>query len=139
MTIAQWVAVFFDYKKRLGMPCFLSFNEDIAVANHRFDDEGTCMITINPTVDFRRPEHLILHEFAHHRICAAHVNSDAYLDPNIECHFGWGDGHCEHWAQTLCDMYRETDTDLPFTTSFAFFAKAAGIRRQNFVTEGNDG
>jgi hypothetical protein len=131
----EWIRVHADLMEKLKLPCVLRFSSSVSIASHSIeayandpDDFGRileCRITINTDVDFRRPEHLILHEAAHHR-------STCYAE--WEC----GDQHCEHWAQTLCDMYKETGVALPQTTSFFEFAKAAGIIRKNFATEGDD-
>jgi len=140
-TREEWTKVHADLMEKLRLPCKLEFSTDVKVGQHEFmdgDDDvclgsGDCVIRVNPEVDFREPAHLILHEGAHHKVCAPH--RDAF---NVEhwCHVGGG-GHCKHWAKVLCDMYRETGTSLPQTTSFIEFAKAAGIVRQNFVREGD--
>ena len=135
-TIKEWTVIHADLMQRLHLPCRLNFSTNVSrFASHSFDDYGTCTITINLEADFRVPHHLILHEAAHHRVCAPYVGSeDLEILESIWCHYGL-DGHCEHWAQTLCDMYRETGIPLPQTTSFIEFAKAAGIVRKNFVKE----
>lgn len=131
-TRKEWARVHADLMEKLKLPCGLRFSADVRIAEHGIVEAVshgvhivTCRITINPKADFRVPEHLILHEAAHHR-------STCYTD--WEC----GDPHCDHWAKILCDMYRETETPLPQTTGFFWFAKAAGIVRENFAREGNN-
>jgi hypothetical protein len=135
MTEQEWREVYNRYKKLLGLPCALAFGTHVKTAEHRHDDYGTCMVTINPEVDFKRPEHLILHEFAHHRTLSGVMPK--YLEHGVvpeerECCFGWTGGHCWHWAADLCDMYRETGTELPYSTMFESFANLAGIKYSIF-------
>src|SRR5271169_1075499 len=122
-TREEWTRVHADLMAQLRLPCTLEFSTEVKVGQHEFMDDGICILRVNPDADFRTPEHLILHEAAHHRICEPYRG-----DFEVEqwCHIGWS-GHCEHWAQVLCDMYRETGIALPQTTSFIEFAKAAGI------------
>ncbi len=137
-TIKEWTEIHADLMQRLHLPCRLNFSREIAVAQHSFDDDDGCHITINPKVDFRVPEHLILHEAAHHRVCAIYANGDAEIEENVLCHYGWGTGHCEHWSRALCDIYHETKISLPQITSFTEFAKAAGIVHKNYAMEGEN-
>lgn len=126
-TYDEWKRVFTDLKAKLNLPCRLRMKEDVKIGRHLVQDwdldDGTeahvCYIDINPDVDFRVPEHLILHE-------AAHCRANAF----DEYH-----GHDEMWAEILLRMYREADIALPQTTSFLAFAKVAGIERKNFVRE----
>jgi hypothetical protein len=136
-----WERIHAEYGKYLGCPCRLQFSEDVITASHRFDDDFGCVITVNPTLEFLRPEHLILHEFAHHRnitpIIELHGDEEegtldmlsVESDQRSCCIYG---GHCEHWAQTLLDMYRETSTKLPYTTMFEKFAEVAKIKFKVF-------
>lgn len=119
-TKEEWSRVHAELTAKLNLPCELRFNPDVKIGRHSVEDDGTCRIEINPEVDFRVPEHLILHEGAHHR---AHEFDEYH-------------GHDEMWAAILCKMYREAGIALPQTTSFFAFAKAAGIERKNFVKEG---
>jgi hypothetical protein len=138
LTIPEWTEVYNRYKMQLGLPCVLLFDTSVKTAVHRADDEGTCTVTINPDVDFKRPEHLILHEFAHHRTLAPvlfwYWSVDGVPDDRLCC-LGWTGGHCKHWAQDLCDIYRETGTALPYSTMFEEFATAAGIKQKLFDPE----
>jgi hypothetical protein len=118
-TKEEWEVVYADLMAKLHLPCELRFSSKVRIGQHIHEDDGTCHIDINPDVDFRCPEHLILHEGAHHR---------AY-DEDV-----WH-GHDELWAGILVAMYREAGVPLPQTTSFFAFAKAAGIERKNFVNE----
>src|SRR5271166_1070949 len=136
-----WVEMHARYGKLLGCSCRLRFSEDVTNAEHRHnEDDSTCWITINPTIHFLRPEHLILHEFAHHRLITPLLFTDLGLDEdwiekiqkeNHECCV-FGGGHCEHFAHTLMDMYHETSTELPYSTMFEKFAKLAGIKYKVF-------
>ena len=119
-TKEEWRQVFTRLAAKLNLPCELKFDRRVKVGQHYVADDGTCRITINPNVDFRVPEHLILHEGAH---CRA-MEFDEYH------------GHDDMWAGILCKMYEESGVPLPQTTSFVSFAKAAGIERKNFATEG---
>jgi hypothetical protein len=133
-TIEEWTKVHADLTEKLCLPCKLKFSTDVRVGRHEFEDDGTCCITVNLDADFRVPAHLILHEGAHHRICEPYRGE---FDVDQWCHIG-GSGHCTHWAQVLCDMYKETGIALPQTTSFLEFAKLAGVIRKNYVREGDD-
>lgn len=123
-----WERMHAEFGVRLGCPCGLQFSEEVITANHRFEDDGTCLITINPTLDFQRPEHLVLHEFAHHRALVPYFHQGD-MEIDHECCL---DGHCEHWAQTLVDMYRETSTEFPFSTMFESFATLAEVKHKAF-------
>ena len=140
----EWTAVVERYRKQLRVPCRLLFSTDVKVGRHSWDDCGTCSLTINPEVDFKRPEHLVLHEMAHHInmepfICvdweeyspAVQFNYKAAGD-NRYCCSGWTGGHCYHWAQTLVDIYKKTGTALPYSTGFEKFAELAGIKHKIF-------
>ena|ERR1700676_3320373 len=126
-TKQEWIRIHADLMEKLGLPCELRLSSSgVKIGCHFFEnDRKNCCIKINPKADFRVPEHLILHEAAHHR-------SLCYVD--WDC----GDQHCEHWAKTLLDMYKETGTPLPQTTGFFEFAKIARIIRKNFATEGEN-
>lgn len=125
-TRAQWKSVHTDLMKRLGLPCKLRFSAKVKIGQHIFvEDRKTlpiywaCHLDINPTVDFSNPEHLILHEAAHHR----HFHS-----PEEFCPCPGIISHCKHWAKILCDMYEETGITLPHGTGFHAFAKVARIK-----------
>lgn len=108
-----WIRVHADLMTKLHLPCELRLTRDVKIGQHIVEDDGTCHIDINPDVDFRGPEHLILHEGAH---CRSNADPD-----------GLWHGHDEHWAKILCQMYREAGVTLPETTGFQAFAEAAGI------------
>jgi hypothetical protein len=83
---------------------------------------------VNPTVAFKVPEHLILHEAAHHIIISGeYCQCGEKFAVVIGSHVFGDIHHCEHWAKTLLDIYRKTGTPLPFGTQFELFAKVAGI------------
>jgi len=147
-TIGDWKRVHADLMEKLRLPCKLRFSSETKViGRHILEDGGkldgvrivNCCIEVNPEADFRVPEHLILHEAAHHRNMAA-INDDDFDvcdGPGKRgCCFA-PNGHCKHWAKALCDMYQETGTPLPQTTSFVEFANMAGIARKNFTREGD--
>lgn len=114
-----WVMIHADLMQRLNLPCKLRFSTDVKIGQHSFNDvRDTCAITVNSDFDFRQPEHLILHEAAHHRHSEKHTWDEGWC-------LCWG--HCEHWARTLADMYTETGYALPEGTQFAEFAKVAKI------------
>jgi hypothetical protein len=134
-TRVEWEKVHADLMAQLRLPCKLEFSTRVKVGQHVWRSEpecwgelNVCYITVNPEVDFRNPEHLILHEGAHHRAIEPYL--DAELDGQCH-HTGWN-GHCEHWAQILCDMYKETGYKLPYSTSFETFAEIAGIKHKLF-------
>jgi len=140
-----WKHIHSDLMVALRLPCKLRFSTKVKVGQHSFYDNGSCWITVNPEANFRVPEHLLLHEAAHHRAkkeCDADFDANFFRGEGIVsgvmedrmCCYG-PSGHCEHWAKILCDMYAETGTQLPQTTSFAEFAKIAGIECKSFVAE----
>src|SRR5271157_3981779 len=133
-TIEEWTAIHADLMRKLRLPCGLVFSTDVRIAQHRFD-EGTCCITINPEVDFKVPEHVILHEAAHHRNTAHFILEDVY-DEERWCCTGWTGGHCKHWARVLCGIYAETEIALPYSTSFKLFAAMAGIKHKMIERHG---
>ena len=129
-TKAEWRRVHADLMAQLRLPCKLQFSTDVKVARHNWDDdERECAITVNPDVDFRVPEHLILHETAHHRNMEPLLGSDY---ENRWCCTGWSGGHCDHWARLLVAMYKETGIKLPYNTMFEKFADLAGIKHKMF-------
>jgi hypothetical protein len=104
--------------QKLDLPCGLKFSSKrTRIGSHTFGGEG-CFITVNLEEDFKMPEHLILHEAAHHRHREFERGSPCRCPD-------WG--HCKCWARVLVGMYRETGTPLPQGTQFMEFAKAAGI------------
>jgi hypothetical protein len=132
----EWIKIHAELMAKLGLPCKLEFSSEPKVGSHSFEDDHTCVLRVNLAADFRVPEHLILHEAAHHRVCENLVFvdlNDAEYEQHY-CHLYSGE-HCDHWAKVLCDMYEETGTPLPSTTSFCSFAKLAGITRKNFEQE----
>jgi hypothetical protein len=117
---------------KLNLPCRLELTSRVKVGEHNWDwDLKTCYIAINPVADFRVPAHLILHEAAHHRAIKPFLNEDR---PDITpCgEYGGRCGHCHHWAQILCDIYREVEIALPYSTGFENFARVAGIKYKLF-------
>jgi hypothetical protein len=123
-TKQEWIRVHAYLTAKLHLPCKLEFadNELVKIGRHEFEMDYSiedypsghtpCTIYVNPTVDFNVPEHLILHEGAHHRA----ILKDPYC------------GHDEFWAKILCEMYEEAGFPLPEGTGFEAFAKVAGIR-----------
>lgn len=143
-TKGQWEKIYADLAKRLRLPCRLRFtdNPDI-IGRHVLEDGGKidgvrttiCYIDVNLANDWRVPEHLLLHEAAHHRMIEAFDwNYEVEQAHERSC---WH-GHCEHWARALCEMYAETGISLPRTTSFEEFAKAAGIEHRRFHKIGSN-
>jgi hypothetical protein len=146
-TLAHWTMVHTDLMAKLRLPCRLKFSTDVKIGQHEFDDDG-CWVTINPEVDFEVPEHLILHEAAHHRIVAPYHAMFEALDnvadvANMKfscCNEPFTDRHhCEHWAKELVKMYRETGIALPYSTGFEQFAHVAGIKFKLFEQHGRTG
>jgi hypothetical protein len=132
-NIERWTRIHADLMDKLGLPCRLEFvtgkvkyGREV-LGQHVWTPVGdygdtsirTCHININPEVNWRVPEHLILHEAAHHR-------ADLYDE--------WH-GHSEHWAKILFNMYEETGVVLPQSTAFVEFAKIAGIEHRIFKPE----
>lgn len=111
----QWIELHADLMRRLSLPCKLEFT-DKGKGRHKHRDGG-CVIEVNPEVNWQRPEHLILHEAAHHR----------HGETECVCF-----GHCIGWAQTLVGMYIDTGLDLPEGTQFAMFAEVAGILHREY-------
>src|SRR5271154_1382321 len=126
----EWQRVFDDLMAKLHMPCKLQFisNEKCLfrriLGQHVWQDMGdygdtnirVCHISIDPDIDWRMPEHLILHEAAHHE-----------ADLFDEYH-----GHNERWAKILMGMYEATGVALPESTRFDTFAELAGIAHKEF-------
>lgn len=119
-TKEEWIRVHGELAERLRLPCRLRFSTDVKIGQHRTEEDGSCRITVNPEVDFRVPEHLILHEGAH---CRANAEDQYH-------------GHDELWAGVLVKMYEEAGVALPATTGFFAFAEAAGIKHKNFDGKG---
>jgi len=119
-TETQWHEVFNDLKMKLNLPCRLWLAHQycgipVKIGMHTVDADGSCLIIVNPEIDFKGPQHLILHEGAHCRC----MDFDAWH------------GHDERWAEVLCQMYREAKVALPESTGFEAFAIAAGIRHRS--------
>ena len=118
---------------KLRLPCKLRFVTDKVklgkkvLGQHVWRDVGDfggegirlCYMRVDPNVDWRVPEHLILHEAAHHE-----------ADLFDEWH-----GHNEHWARILHEMYERAGVTLPQSTGFENFAQIAGIEHKVFVPE----
>jgi hypothetical protein len=133
-TIEEWTRVHTELMDKLHLPCKLAFSTDVKIGQHHFDGDD-CWITVNPEIDFSVPEHLLLHEAAHHRACKI---AAAYGD-NRHCCWGWSGGHCEHWAKILVSMYYELNFKLPYSTGFQIFAEVAGIKHKMFEQHGKKG
>jgi hypothetical protein len=137
-TREEWRAVHAVLMTKLGLPCKIKFT-DFGIGRHDWDDnQNECFISINPTkADFRVPEHLILHEAAHHRAIEPFLNGDR---PDIKpCgEYGGHCSHCHHWAHILCDIYREVGIALPYSTGFEEFARASGIKFKLFDPSANN-
>ena len=129
-TKEEWKRVHAELMAKLHLPCKLVFSTGVRIGQHSFECwPDNCRMTINPEVEFLVPEHLILHEAAHHR--AAPME-------NAHC-CSYCDAHCEHWAHVLLNMYREIDFPLPHSTGFEKFAEAAGIKFKIFEQHGRQG
>lgn len=150
-TKQEWAEIYDELQGKLHVPCVLKFSTKVKIGRHQFNDDGTCSITINPEIDFRRPEHLILHEMAHHRNTAPYAERmqqvqrvleaidnvadiDSLMDTKFSCCTGFW-GHCEHWATMLVEMYKEAGVILPLSTRFEKFAEVAGIICKAFEEE----
>lgn len=123
-TETEWFTLHADIMQKLNLPCGLMFSDKVSKGRHTTYLDDSCNIVVNPSVDWQRPEHLILHEAAHHR----HSEKGTCI-----C---WG--HCEHWAQTLTAMYHETGYALPEGTQFEEFAKVAGIIHREYKKQEPD-
>lgn len=127
---------------KLKLPCKLRFTDETPCGMHVWEDDlSECYIAVNLQANFRVPEHLIIHEGAHHRVLAPimagrfsiYEATDAVINSG-QCAHSWRKAHCMHWALTLRDMYKETGIALPHTTGFQEFAIAAGIILKKFST-----
>lgn len=129
-TRKEWKVVHADLMARLNLPCKLRFYSGLkrgrkVLGQHVWQDVGdysgthirVCHINIDPAVDWKVPEHLILHEAAHHE-----------ADLFDEYH-----GHNEHWAKILFNMYEKTGITLPYSTGFETFARIARIEHKVFI------
>lgn len=125
----RWREAHLKIMRRTGLPCGLVLTPDVKIGRHRTED-GKCVIEVNDALDFDTPEHLILHEAAHHVTQVQHEYVDV-ADP-FDC-VVFGHGHCKHWAETLCDMYAQARVELPEGTKFEAFAKAAGILHREYL------
>ena len=114
-----WKEVHSRLLRQLKLPCKLVYSNEFRVGGHIFTDQR-CSIVVNPKVPFKVPEHLILHEAAHHMVIA---------EERCRCtdDLPFTGHHCEHWAKTLLDIYGKTGTSLPHGTQFEMFAKIAGL------------
>lgn len=115
--------------RRCGLPCALEITPDVKIGQHRAEGGG-CVIRVNDSLDFETPEHLILHEAAHH---AAGEKDECFDSAEAyDCVFG----HCKHWAATLCGLYELAGVELPEGTKFEAFAKEAGILHREYLPPG---
>lgn len=129
-TRAEWKKAHADLMAKLQLPCKLRFYSGLkrgrqVLGQHVWQDMGNysgtsirvCHINIDPDVEWKVPEHLLLHEAAHHE-----------ADLFDEWH-----GHNEHWARILHGMYERAGVALPFSTGFEEFARIAGIEHKVFT------
>jgi hypothetical protein len=133
----EWVRIHAEIMGKLDLPCDFEFSTDHRVGAHVFYEwqhSRTCAIRVNPDGNFRVPVHLILHEAAHHRNTIKCEEQDyKEQDHNLSkierecCLGGWSIGHCPHWAAELVECYRICNIELPESTQFHEFAKAAHI------------
>jgi hypothetical protein len=142
-TKEEWIRVHADLMEKLKLPCKLRFTDETLCGMHDWEDDlSECRISVNPRADFRVPEHLIIHEAAHHRVMSplmagyfsVYEARDAGVNSGECCHT-WSKSHCMHWAWSLRDMYKETGITLPRTTGFEEFARAAGIVLKKFSAD----
>ena len=97
---------------RVQLPCNVVFSKyDIhVIGRHVALKSGRCYLVINSYADISVPEHIILHEAAHH---------------------GGKSGEKSHgpeWANRLLRMYEETGISLPGSTKHESFAKLCNLR-----------
>jgi hypothetical protein len=134
-TRQEWERAHADLMAKLVLPCKLRFTDETPCGMHDWEDDlSECWIAVNPQANFRMPEHLIIHEAAHHRViapymvgCFSRYDAQHAVVNSGKCAHSWSKGHCMHWAWALRDMYKETGIALPHTTGFEEFARAAGI------------
>lgn len=122
----QWLDLHEDLMKRLGLPCELRFSKR-GRGRHKVQGKK-CFIEVNSDVDWQRPEHLILHEAAHH----IHYERDCSCSTAPFLTMQDLSGHCEHWARVLTGVYVKTGYALPEGTQFENFAKVAGILHREY-------
>jgi hypothetical protein len=130
-TEVEWRKIHADLMAKLKLPCQLEFSTQIRVGGHGWEDTDAdfpsekipCCITINPNADFRVPEHLIMHEAAHHRM--------SLIDPYHS--------HDKRWAKILVRMYKEAGVPLPQSTMFEEFARVAKIELKKWNGNGSPG
>lgn len=96
--------------RKAGLDCPILFRKGPFTARHVTLVGGGCAILINPEVKIWCPEHLILHEGAHHG------------QPKHEA------AHGPKWARRLIELYAITDTPLPHSTKHEWFRRLAGLR-----------
>jgi len=144
----EWHRIHAEIMDKLDLSCKLEWSSHTKVGAHVFRDESspcTCAIKVNPEGNFFAPQHLIMHEAAHHRniINKFGVELNFDLSPIEQqcCLGGWSSGHCPHWAAELVECYRICDMELPRSTQFHEFAKAAHIEWKPFypVIDGSVG
>lgn len=130
----EWQRIHADIMGKLDLPCKLEWSRRTKVGAHVFRDDHspwTCALKVNPDGNFFVPAHLILHEAAHHRNIIKKFGEELDFDLSpLEsqcCLGGWSSGHCPHWAAELVECYRICDIELPQSTQFHEFAKAANI------------
>lgn len=98
--------------RKANLPCRLGFaeNDTGAEARHMRLKNGRCYVVINSRADICVPEHIILHEAAHHQGSSGEQS------------------HGREWAERLCLLYQKTGIPLPSSTRFESFAKLCNIR-----------
>ncbi len=95
--------------KKAGLPCYITFGKSKAVARHIRLKRGGCVILVDSGASISAPQHIILHEAAHH-------DEDKRERP-----------HGHKWARRLLRLYKVTNTPLPRSTKFESFRKLANL------------
>jgi len=97
--------------RRTRLPCKLVFSEnDIhAEARHVQLKGRCCYVIINSHASISVPEHIILHEAAHHGQKSGK------------------ESHGPEWANRLLQLYKQTGISLPRATKFESFAKLCDL------------
>jgi hypothetical protein len=98
--------------QRLKLPCQVRFADEGEnyTAKHLLMKKGNCYILINACTAISRPEHIILHEAAHHGQRRSRQS------------------HGPSWAKKLLSLYQQAGIRLPRTTRFKAFARLIANR-----------
>jgi hypothetical protein len=96
---------------RAQLPCKVVFSKyDTRVnASHVWFKSGRCYLVINSYADIGVPQHVILHEAAHHGQKSGK------------------ESHGPEWANRLLQLYKQTGISLPSATKFESFAKLCDL------------